>query len=42
MDTVLEVQNGKIDINLIIGKIDDYTKEEILKQEKGENHGKAR
>ena len=42
MDTVLEVQKGTIDISLIIRKIDDYTKEEILKQEKGDDHGKAR
>lgn len=39
-DVVLEVQNGTIDINLIIDRINKYTQEEILKQEKGTDHGK--
>lgn len=39
-DTVLEVQNGFIDINIIYKRIEDRLKKTVLKQEEPDN-GKA-
>lgn len=44
MDTVLEVQKGTIDINLIFKRIDDAIVRDEFKPAtaEGEDHGKAR